>query len=235
MAMAQQVRSLAYILVAIAVIASGICAQAETIVYSGTNFDIKYSDPVLVGNTPLKAITLTAVGKNGALPNTFDSTKSGLGGLGITTTGNELHQIWEFSINGSPTPTNSLIVSGSIPQERDSHFLINSGQYLSGQIGPSENKIDNYAVEHAFGGFGNALFGTFTLIGASNTSWNFAYLVVPDMAQVRFDFEIGADKFSSETVGVSFVVPEPSPLVLLVMLSTVAAGLLLCARRRSKA
>ncbi len=112
-----------------------VSAQAE-LVYVGTNFDISVSSPVNVGVTPLKAVTLTAIGKDGALPDTFDSTKSGSGGTGITTASDLLHQVWEGGFSQTPTLT---LAGDPIPQHLDSHFLIETGLYLPGVSPPDEN------------------------------------------------------------------------------------------------
>ena len=197
-------------------------ARADLIIYSSTNFDIEISNPIDVGTTPLKAVTLTAIGKNGALPNTFDSDKSGLGGTGITTVDNTLqlvnalHQIWEGGL--ASTPTNTLLgFWGPIPQNLDTHFLVNNGDiFIPPGLDPAED-ISPPSAEHTWGGYGTFLTGTFTDITAVNSSWPFAYLVVPNMTLVNLDFEIGADMFDSETVSGSIMIPEPNALILLGM------------------
>lgn len=189
-------------------------AQA-TVISVGTNFDIEVSTPIEVGITPLWAVTLTAVGKNGALPNTFDSDKSGAGGTGITTVGDLLHQVWEYGTIATPTLT-LLGDPTPISQEVDTHFLVETAD-IATMSPPAENKPTPYTVEDSRGGFGNSLTGTFSLLAVEQPRWDFAYFVVPAGTEVFFDFEIGANGFDSETVGGSFVVPEPSTLLLLVL------------------
>jgi hypothetical protein len=196
-------------------------AQGDTI-YTGTNFNIQVSTPVDVGTTPLKAITLTAIGKNGALPSAF-------GGTGISTIGNALHQIYEG--NFVPTPTTTLIVPGSIPENLDTHFLVDTNNIIA-ITAPNENRNTLSAVENAFGGFGNVLNGVFTLKGTPTSStWDMAYLVVPDGAQLNFNFSVSADGYSPELVNTSYTVPEPSAIALL---AAGCIGLLFPIRRRRK-
>ena len=197
---------------------TSVAAQAE-LIYVGTNFDIEVSSPVDVGVTPLRAVILTAVGKNGFLPNTFDSTKSGFGGTGITTVGDSLHQVWEFG--AFPTPILTL-TADTIPQDLDTHFLIETGQYLAGALAPTENRPTTDLTEDPRAGFGNSMTGTFSLTGSGSPTWDFAYLVVPNGTEVFLDFEISGvdldDNGYSDTVtGSLLVVPEPSMLLLLVL------------------
>ena len=202
-----------------------------TTIYTGTNFAFQVSNPVVVGSTSLEAVTLRAVGKNGAVPNTFDSDQ---GGTGITTTTNALHQIWEFG--AVQTPTLTLNVPGSINQALDSHFLVNLSNLVIVH-NPSEDRVANPTYD-PWGGFGTYLRGTFSILGTSSTSWDFAYLVVPSNTTVNFDFHIGGfipavpnnQSVSSDYVSGSFtVVPEPSTLVLL---GSGILGLLVYRRRR---
>jgi len=208
-------------------------AQADTIftnVFTGTNFDIQISNPVLVGGTPLEAVTLRALGKNGTVPNTFDSNKSGRGGTGITTATNALYQDWEF--NAVKTPTLTLNVPGSINQALDSHFLVRTDDdYLIVVKAPDEDRVANHTYD-SNGGFGTFLTGTFSDTTTSSSSWDFAYLVVPNNTTLHLDFEIGGSGVSSETVNSSFTValPEPSTLVLL---GSSILGLLVYLRRRA--
>ncbi len=198
------------------------------IIYSGTNFDIQLSTPVEVGITPLKAMTLTVLGKNNVVPNSFDGTR--LGGTGITTTGDALHQIWEY--NASQTPTTTLIVAGSIPENLDTHFLFGTDKIIS-ITAPNENRNTLYTVENDYGGFGNSLNGVFSLKGTPTSSlWDLAYLVVPQGAQLNFKFSVGAIGFTPELVNASYsVVPEPSMIVLLAIGCT---GLLIPVWRRKR-
>ncbi|HLA83327.1 MAG TPA: PEP-CTERM sorting domain-containing protein [Thermoguttaceae bacterium] len=199
-----------------------IAVAEANVIFVGTHFDIEASSPVDVGITPLRAITLTAVGKNGALPNTFDSTFSGVGGTGITTSSNRLHQVWEF-YGGLQTPTLTLAGDPTpVPQELDTHFLIRSNEYLL---------VDALAEDITLGspeldtrdGFGSYLRGSFSLKGDLEQRWDFAYLVVKAGTEVFLDFEIGGvdavipGKGYANSVGGSFVVPEPSTLLLLIL------------------
>jgi hypothetical protein len=221
-----QIRTIAFVVSAFFLISSSHFAGAA-IIYSGSNIDVQLSDPVDVG-TALKGITLTAIGKNGALPNSFDGTR--LLGTGITTTGDALHQIYEF--NASPTPTTTLIVAGSIPQNLDTHFLVGNDKIIS-ITPPTENRDTPFTVENAFGGFGNSLNGVFSLKGTPTTSrWDFAYLVVPNGTQLNFKFSIGVLGLSTEMVNTSYtVVPEPSTIALFAI---GCMGLLLPVWRRRK-
>jgi hypothetical protein len=196
-------------------------AQADLVftnVYSGTDFAIQASEPVsLVGS--LEAVTLRAVGLNGAKPNTFDSDKSGKHGTGITTDTAALHQLWAFNVLPTPTLTNAGYLS-STDRALDTHFLAYDGNlYIPGGLAPSENNVANV---------GTFLKGTFTDSTAVSSTWDFAYLVVPLGTPIHLDFEIGAPSFSSETVNCSFTVPEPSVFALL---ATGFIGLVVCRRR----
>ncbi len=210
--------------VAVAVMAILSCqfAQADLIytnVFAGTNFDIQVSNPVSLPGTSLEAVTLRAVGENGALPNTFDSDKSGRHGTGITTAVGDLNQIWFANVISTPTLTNVAYLSPT-DQTLDTHFLVyDNNLSIPAGLNPSEDLN---------GGTGTFLKGTFTDITAASPSWDFAYLVVPNGTTVNLDFEIGAAGFASETVSGSFTVPEPSALVLL---AVGALGLLIGRRR----
>jgi Dockerin type I domain len=174
-------------------------------IYVGTNIDVVASNPVPVG-LALEAFTLTAEGLNGAIPNTFDSTNSGQGGTGITTVGDNLAQVWEF--NASPTPTNTLIVPGDIPQQIDTHFLVDSGAIFSA-VAPQENRLVANPAENAYAGFGNALWGTFALPSQAAANWDFAYIVVPLNTTVNFDFQLAAPGFPAESINTSWTLSFP--------------------------
>ena len=214
---------------ATAVILPGRAAQAELIftnIYDGPNFTIQVSNPVELAGTTLEAVTLRAVGKNGALPNTFDSNKSGRGGTGITATA--LHEIWPYnsSLNKTPTLDMDSDPENQFNQALDTHFLVYSDN-LATVKSLSEDRVSNHQYD-AWGGYGTYLKGTFTDLTATNSTWDFAYLVAPSGTRVSLDFEIGAAGFDSGTVSGSFVVPEPSSLILL----TAGAFGLLAYRRR---
>jgi hypothetical protein len=179
-------------------------AQGITL-YTGTNIDLVASNPVPVG-LKLEAFTLSAVGMNGAIPNTFDSSNSGQGGTGITTVGNNLAQVWEF--NAVPTPTSNLDNPGDIPQDIDTHFLVNSTQIFS-VVAPQENRLVPNPSENPDAGFGNALWGTFALSSQSSSTWNFAYVVVPLNTTVQFDFQLAAPGFPAESINTSWTLTFP--------------------------
>jgi hypothetical protein len=166
-------------------------------IFEGVNYDIVISIVAPVGTNDLLAITFSAIGKNGAIPSVFDSTNSGQGGSGITTIGNALHQIWEGGF--AKTPTNDLNEPGSIPQQLDTHFLVDQSSAFFAIL-PNENRPVVDPTEHPFAGYGSYLTGTFALTAPSLSSWMFLYVVVPEGAVLSFDFEIGAAGFSSEHV-----------------------------------
>ncbi len=148
-------------------------------------------------------------------PNTFDSDQ---GGTGITTTTNALSQIWEYGTIQTPT----LDLAVPINQALDSHFLVNLGNLLIVH-NPNEDFVANPLYD-PWGGFGTYLRGTFSILSTSSTSWDFAYLVVPNNTTVNLDFHIGGfipgvpynQPVSSDYVSGSITVtPEPSTLVLL--------------------
>jgi hypothetical protein len=206
-------------------------AHAELVftntIYNGTNFTIQVSDPVSLPGTPFNAVTLRAVGKNGALPSTFDSDKSGVHGTGITASA--LHEIWPYDLDVLKTPT--LDMGVPINQALDSHFLVHVNDLtIPAGKAPAEDRVLNHAYD-SYGGFGTYLKGTFTDSTAVNSIWNFAYLVVPVGTTVNVDFEIGAAGKPSETVMRSFTVPEPSTIVLL---SLGFVGFVVCRRRLSR-
>lgn len=243
MKVASQVRSLALILVpavvAFSVVMSGSLAQAEIIVYSGTNFRVEVSSPVNVGITPLKAVTLTAIGLNGYKPNAFDSTASS--GTGITTTSNLLHQIYQLNEDDEYQRTPTLLLDPNydpIPLDLDTHFLISNNYIVPpGTTAPNENRPTVGSTENQpGGGYGNKLYGTFTITGTPSESWDFAYIVVQNGTQVNLNFTIaglkGESDVTNEIVTGSFsVVPEPGTFV---MLCTGGIGLLVYVWRRRR-
>jgi hypothetical protein len=206
-------------------------AQADIIIFSDANFDIKASNPVSVGTTPLQAIILTATGKNGYKPKGFDSSKSdyGGGGTGITTTGNDLYQVGMPTV-GLYTPTNSPNLNPTL----DTHFLLNSNTYISIND-PTETMNVANSSDDPNGYYGNSLAGNFFLKDLpTSSSWDFARLVVRNGTVVHFDFEIlGAldleNSISAEVVG-SITVPEPNLLMLTGWAGVVLAAY--CLRRR---
>jgi len=235
-----RVRSLAPILVsaivAISAAMTNRLAQAE-IIFSGTHFDLQISSPIDVGDTmSLKAVPLTAVGKNGATPYAFDGVSNGHKGITTPLTSPALYQIKQPYIDEFgetshiSTPTNTLKIPGSIPQSRDTHFLIDEGSYIAVND-PTENNISVFTpLEYPYSGFDSSLTGLFTLTGTGwGTSWNFAYLVVPNGTQVSLDFYITMDVGPPELVNITYQVPEPSVLLLFV---TGVFGLLVYVRRR---
>jgi hypothetical protein len=213
--------------------------RADTIYY-GTNFDLQISSPIDVGVTlPLEAITLTAVGKNGATPYAFDGISNDCTGI-TTPTSPALYQIMQpytniFGTSYYSTPTNTLMTPGSIPQSRDTHFLIDNGTIIviNGH-NPTEDGISTATLqEYPYSGYDSSLNGLFTLTGTGwSTSWNFAYLVAPTGTQVKLDFYISTDVGSPELVNYIYTVPEPGTIALLAI---GCAGLFISAWRQRKA
>ncbi len=193
-----------------------LCASAHgATIWTGTNFQIDVSAPVPVGNA-LQGVTLTAIGLNGALPNSFDGVTGGA--TGITTAGNLLSQVFEFApIVGSPTPTLALNqpVANAVYHPIDTHFLVEPPAIIS-TVAPNENQLVADATEAPNAGYGNSLTGQFALSGAPAASWAFAYVVVPAGTTVSLNFRVadGSGQFTNELVQTSFLVPEPSALVL---------------------
>ncbi len=200
-------------------------AQAGTI-WTGTNYQIDASAPAPVG-IALEAVTLTVVGLNGALPNAFDGISGGA--TGITTVGNELHQTWPGGV--APTPTLDLL--NVVTEPIDSHFLVLLAD-IAAVPAPSENRPVADATEHADGGFGSFLTGTFSLIGTPPATWDFAYLVVPSGTTFSLDFRVADGSvfaYPFEQVQTSFTIPEPTTACLLVI-GALGMGLACFARRR---
>lgn len=230
-------RLLVLLLPAMSVLICGVHAKAEKI-YTGTNFDIFVSTPISLGDTPLMAVTLNAFGKTGARPTTFDYTRSAKGGTGITTVDGAgqlvyaMYQIWQEGAGS--TPTNILNPDlESIPLEYDTHFLIPNGLSITSTSNPYENKSNTPPVNYNdYDYYGNVLRGTFSLMGATSTSWDFAYIVVPENTIVKLYFEIGAPGYASETINRTITitsVPEPGTFA---MLAAGVFGLLVFFRRR---
>lgn len=186
-------------LVTIMLLATGTPAIATTL-YTGTYISLVASNPQPVGKS-LVAFTLSAVGSSGAAPNTFDSTNSGAGGIGISTVGENLAQVWEF--NAVPTPTLNLNVPGDIPQSIDTHFLVDSNAIFS-VVPPQENRILANPAEDPNAGFGDRLWGSFALPQQSSNTWNFAYVVVPLNTTVQFNFQLAAPGFAAESINTSW-------------------------------
>ena len=208
-----------------------VTAQADMI-YTGTNFDIEVSTAVDLEESPsLMAVTLTAIGKGGVLPVTFDSTFSGTGGTGITTVGNSLHQVWRG--DGSQTWHRTPMVEVGYDL-LDTHFLDTTPMTITQS--PEENKlVSNLETGDIYDGFGNHLVGAFAIqdVPANlQPTWDFAYIVVPSGTKVILNFELlgvdlEGDGYSDKVGGIPgsadvdtiffTVVPEPSMLLLLAM------------------
>jgi hypothetical protein len=176
-------------------------------IWTGTNYRIDASAPVPVG-IALNAVTLTAVGLNGANPSAFDGVGGGL--TGITTSANELHQIWIADV--VPTPTLDFL--DGVAEPIDSHFLVTSAEILLGTA-PSEDFVAEPGnIEHANSGYGTFLTGEFALNTPADTTWDFAYLVVPAGTEVFLNFLIASAEKPNELVQESFIVPEPTSALL---------------------
>lgn len=205
-----------------------VCAPAAT-VWTGLNYRVDASNPISVGIN-LRAVTLTIVGLNGALPNTFDGTSAGLSG--ITTAGNGLAQVFEFAAPaGSPTPTLALVNgANSVYYPIDSHFLV-VPPAISSTVAPSETMLVANNTEAPFAGYGNSLTGQFVLQGAPPATFDFAYIVTQPGTTVNLNFKVadGGGQVDAETVFESFVVPEPGTLCLAAI---AAFGFLFAAARR---
>jgi hypothetical protein len=213
----------------------GLCATAQgATIWTGTNFRIDVSAPVNVG-VNLQAVTLTAVGLNGARPNAFDGVTGGA--TGITTSGNLLAQVTEFAPLGSPTPTLTLLNAGnSVYYPVDTHFLVQPPAIISVES-PSETVNVADATNAPNGGYGNSLTGQFALSTAPAASWDLAQIVVSSGSSVQLNFRLAspptdtipAVTIPSELVQASFLVPEPSTISLAAVGLLVVFGL---ARRR---
>jgi hypothetical protein len=117
-----------------------------------------------------------------------------------------LAQVWEF--NAIPTPTQNLDVPGDIPQGIDTHFLVNSNSIFS-VVAPQENFLVANPAENQYAGFGNALWGTFSVPSQAASNWDFAYVVVPLNTTVNFDFQLAAPGFPAESVNTSWTLSFP--------------------------
>ncbi len=209
-------------------------ARADTI-WTGTHVEVDVSAPVHVG-IGLEAVTLTAVGLGGALPNAFDGVGSvGDPHTGITTSGDGLHQVFEFGYQAAQTPTLTVISPGDAAyQPIDTHFLVyNAGIIPAPGEDPLENQLVQYTVENPDGGFGNSLTGAFASTVTPTSSWDFAYIVTLPGTTVNLDFYLAfsAINITHELVGTSFtIVPEPTSI----LLWTIAALGLAAARFRRR-
>ena len=106
-------------IIALSLILPGI-AGADTI-WTAANVRVDASAPVPVG-IALEAVTLTAVGIGGGIPNAFDG-EGTTGDLhnGITTMGNGLHQVWKVNVLQTPTLDVSIPADAAY-QPIDTHF-----------------------------------------------------------------------------------------------------------------
>jgi hypothetical protein len=245
-----RVRSLAlaltFAVTAISATLAGRLAWADTI-YSSTNLDIEASAPIDVGTTPLKAITLTVVGKNGYIPIGFDSSKSDfeVPGTGITTTGS-FYNIYQHDADGATTKTPTLSMQPdyfsltSTELSLDTHFLVHDLvtdplQNVNASGAPTETKTSTSTIESPYGFLTNKLSGTFSLLGLpTSSSWDIAYLVVPNNTVIHLDFEIVSvldTDYVPTNVDVLLTVPEPGTLVLLL---SGGIGLMFCLWRTRK-
>ena len=169
-----------------------------------------------------------------ALPNAFDGVgMTGDEHTGITTLGNELHQVFEFAYQGAPTPTLDVLSPGDAAyQPIDTHFLVHSAN-IAVTNAPSENQLVPYTLENPDGGFGDSLTGTFALMGPAPSSWDFAYIVTLPGATVNLDFYLAGSNFTKELVTASFTIaPEPGSLGLL---AVATLGLIVTGLRRRRA
>ena len=193
-------------LFAVAVLLAGSAPAAGKTLYDGTHISVVASNPVPVGQS-LLGFTLSAIGSGGAIPNTFDSTNSGQGGTGIGTVGENLAQVWEF--NAVQTPTSNLNVPGDIPQDIDTHFLVDSNAIFS-VVPPKENRVVPNTIENPYAGFGDALWGSFAVLSQSSSTWDFAYVVVPLDTTVLLNFQLAAPSFPAEPVAASWTLAFPT-------------------------
>ncbi len=219
-------------IVLIMMVSSGRSARAEILYYyHGTNFDVQVSLSGYVGTTPLRVLTLTAIGTNVggyvAIPSIFDSTNDNTGGTGITTTGNKLHQVYQHNAYGDTNKTPTLSMDDSFPSldstelSFDTHFLIHeltTDPLKDATVfvtSPTENRYPPGEIPYS--GYGSYLRGGFFLDNAVSTSWDFAQLVVPDQTEVLFNFGLAGKRNEvpvKESVITSFLVPEPGGLAL---------------------
>jgi hypothetical protein len=212
---------------------TGIAGGAQVPWY-GTNYQIHSSTPVPVGSNDLYAVTLTAVGLNGRLPNGFDGGPASVPNplSGITTSGNSLHQYWEFDV--VKTPDLDLALGGnSVFQPIDTHFLVTDLNTLT--TGPrDENRPLEDDTEAVNAGYGSFLVGSFTKTGPAAATWDFAYLVAPWGTHINLEFRVSAAGYPNELVTGGFNVPEPSSACLLAI-GAVGLALGVWARRRRAA
>ncbi|MFV2074189.1 MAG: hypothetical protein ACC742_16295 [Thermoanaerobaculales bacterium] len=188
----------------------GSTAVAAVVVFPGNNFDVVITPEGNVGTTPLKALRISVQGKNGSLPNTFDSTKGDHPGPfpGISTVGNGLHQVWEFG-GVVMTPTHDLAGDpNGLPQEIDSHFLVDTSPNGDVQTlrSPDEDMVLG-SIEDPRAGFGSFLRGTFFLrVGYEAPTWDLAYVVVPPETQLLLDFDLAGTAGEGDEVIASYQV-----------------------------
>ena len=202
------------------------------VIYEGDYFDIEVSLPFLAEEgLPLWAVTLTAVCVDSVEAGAFDGIPTeGNPNRGIRTTGDSLHQVWEFGF-GNLYPTPTLELQGTYDpsfMHLDTHFLVES--FIPAPSDPPDESglVSGSPMDDSDAGFdagfGDALFGGFSVLnGATEPVWGFAYVVVPWGTEVSIEGDIAVTidsegEYIKEGFATSFVVvPEPSMLILLAL------------------
>ena len=208
-------------------------ARADTVVFTGSRYDVSMSSPVAVGDgsESLLAVTLTMTNTTGNAG--FDVTAFDGMGFGYTGIIGILHQHYSMIIDPPPTATSTLD-STSYATAIDTHFLVVLADLLiittpneDVSLAPSAEATDAVPPYDLYADtdFGAYLTGTFAVDGVPSLA--LAYLVVPTDSVVTLDFFMSGAK-GGEHIDTSFVVPEPASMSLL------ALGGLALLRRRSR-
>jgi len=198
-----------------AVVALAASAHGEILV-TGTNWEVSMSAPTPVGTgaESLVAVTLSVSNITGDAafdPNAFGwHMKDGTELIGIQ---GQLHQEWGFG-GGLPTPSmKPPFVGGPVGTPLDSHFLTENNLSPPGGD-PQEDMTPGTSTEPPTPGYGNGfgtfLKGDFTDPDVSGTTWDFAYLVVPEGSLLDLDAVFAGGDQEERLTALDVVVGAPS-------------------------
>ena len=184
-------------------------ANADTLEFSGSIYDVYFTTPVAVGDGSegLVAFTIRAVNTTGLVgydPTAFDGTAFGYVGISGV-----LHQ----HRGPGDTPITATFPPAFAPQINliDTHFLVDVSSGKLDVVPPSENYLTN-SNETAYGlygqtWFGDNLTGSFG-VNSTGATWDIAQVVTNDVGSISMSF------FLSGVTG-GEVIPEPATMGLL--------------------
>ncbi len=223
-------KTIASLLVVLFLLTGG--ANAEIMVYQGTNYDVLISDPVSVGGTgTLTSFDLIVRNKTG------DAAKNPSGLMAMDNALGSMGFFGDFHQNGFPAAslTSPDATSAVFADALDTHFLFTSAEVVTA-VAPAEDQGvapsgEVGAFTYSFGSFLTA--GVGLLGGNDSEDWDLAQFVIEDpgapMMGKWFDpadpwnkvnafFQIAGADGSKENIAFSIgMIPEPATMSLLAL------------------